>query len=174
MVEIFLETPRLRLRRITQADFEDLKTILQDKDVMYAWEYEFSDEDVQNWIDKNLRLYQKYNLGYFVVENKKNFEIVGQAALMPDIVNNKEYYEIGYILKTKYWHKGYAKECANALKDYAFNKLNLVEVIFEIRPNNIPSIKVAEALNANISGSFVKCVKGKEMPHLIYKIKKSY
>lgn len=89
---------------------------------------------------------------------------------MPDEIESQLYYEIAYILKKEYWHKGYARECATVLKNYAFNKLNLNEVIFEIRPNNISSIKVAEALNAKPSGTFVKIVKGKEMPHLIYKI----
>lgn len=174
MSEIFLETKRLRLRKIIQDDFEVLKTILQNKDVMYAWEYEFSNNDVQNWIDKNIELYKKYNLGYFIVENKETSEIVGQAALMPDVINNKTYYEIGYILKKEHWHNGYARECANALKDYAFNNLDLDEVIFEIRSNNISSVKVAEALNAKVSDSFIKIVKGKEMPHLIYKIRNSH
>ncbi len=173
MLETFLETKRLRLRKIIQSDFEDLKTMLQDTDVMYAWEYKFSDIDVQNWINKNLELYKKCNLGYFIVENKENSETVGQAALMPDIIKNRLYHEIGYIFKKEHWHKGYARECATALKNYAFNKLNLNEVIFEIRPNNTPSIKVAEALNAKISGSFIKNVRGKKMPHLIYLINKS-
>ena len=67
MSNIFLKTERFILRYLTQEDFEELKEILQDKDVMYAWEYEFSDNDVQNWIDKNLELYKKYNLGYFLM-----------------------------------------------------------------------------------------------------------
>ncbi len=170
--KIFLETKRLRLRNIIQNDFEDLKAILQDTDVMHAWEYKFSDIDVQDWINKNLELYRKYNLGYFIAENKENLEIVGQAALMPSTVNNQPHYEIGYIFKKEHWHKGYARECAAALKNYAFEKLNLNEIIFEIRPNNIPSIKVAEALNAKISGNFIKNVRGKKMTHLIYTINK--
>lgn len=62
MSNIFLKTERFILRYLTQEDFEELKEILQDKDVMYAWEYEFSDNDVQNWIDKNLELYYKLTL----------------------------------------------------------------------------------------------------------------
>ena len=39
---------------------------------------------------------------------------------MPDIIDGIEYYEIGYILKEKFWHKGYALEGAKAMINYAF------------------------------------------------------
>ena len=155
MSNIFLKTERFILRYLTQEDFEELKEILQDKDVMYAWEYEFSDNDVQNWIDKNLELYKKYNLGYFLMVENISGKILGQAALMPEIIDQ---------------HKGFATEAAKALKNYAFNNLNLNEIIFEIRPNNISSRKIAENLNAKITGKFIKNVSNKKMLHLIYKL----
>lgn len=172
MQTIFLETDRLILRYITQNDFAELKAILQDKDVMYAWEYDFTDSDVQAWIDKNLKLYAEYNLGYFLIHEKISNNVIGQAALMPDIIEGKPYHEIGYILKKEYWHKGYAREAANALKEYAFNVLQLNEVIFEIRPNNLPSRSVAESLHAKICGEFIKNVRNRKMPHLMYKLAK--
>lgn len=167
---IFLSTERLNLRYIVQDDFGVLKTMLQDADVMYAWEYTFSDDDVQNWINKCTELYRKFNLGYFIAEDKLTGTIVGQAALMPDNINNKEYYEIGYIFKKEYWHNGYATECARALAEYAFKNLHLQGVIFEIRPSNIPSRKVAERLGAEVNGEFTKDVRGKKMLHLIYQL----
>ena len=170
MSNIFLKTERFILRYITQEDFEELKAILQDKDVMYAWEYNFSDNDVQNWIDKNLELYKKYNLGYFLMVENTSGKILGQSALTPDIIDGYSFYEIGYILKKEYWHNGFATEAANALKNYAFNTLNLNEIIFEIRPDNISSRKIAENLNAKICGEFIKNVRNKKMLHLIYKL----
>lgn len=174
MQQIFLETERLILRYITQNDFAELKAILQDKDVMYAWEYDFTDSDVQAWIDKNLRRYAEYNHGYFMIIEKVSNAVIGQAALMPDSINSRQFYEIGYILKKEYWHKGYAAEAAKALKEYAFHVLRLNEVIFEIRPNNLPSRRVAEKLHANICGEFVKTVRNKKMPHLIYMLSKKW
>lgn len=173
MQNVFLKTERLNLRYITQDDFKELETILKDKDVMYAWEYDFTDKDVQEWIDRNLELYKKYHLGFFIISENKTGKVIGQVALKPDTIEGKQYYEIGYILKKEYWHKGYAKEAANALKDYAFNTLNLNEVIFEIRPNNLPSRKVAESLGAKICSKFIKNVRNKKMTHLIYKLYKS-
>ena len=42
-----LETQRLVLREMTQADFLDLSKILQDDNVMYAYEGAFSNDEVQ-------------------------------------------------------------------------------------------------------------------------------
>ena len=41
-----LETERLHLREIKIEDYEDICLILQDMDVMYAWEKVFSDKEV--------------------------------------------------------------------------------------------------------------------------------
>lgn len=173
MDKIFLKTERLSFKYITQDDFEELRSILQDKDVMYAWEYDFTYKDVQDWIDRYVALYEKCNLGYFLIIENVSKNIIGQAALMPTIIENIQYYEIGYILKKEYWHNGYATEAAKALKEYAFNTLDLDEVIFEIRPNNISSRKVAEALGARICCEFIKNVRNKKMIHLIYKLSKN-
>lgn len=168
MKNIFLETERLYLRKIEKADFDELSIMLKNPNVMYAWEYTFSDKEVWDWIEKNLNFYEKYNLGYFLAIDKKTAKVIGQAALMPDFVNGEDCYEIGYILKEEYFDKGYASESAKALAKYAFKNLNLDKVIFEIRPENTPSRKVASRLGAKISGEFVKNVGGKKMTHLVY------
>jgi ribosomal-protein-alanine N-acetyltransferase len=49
---MIFETNRLLLRELEQKDFSDLCEILQDKKVMYAYEHAFSDEEVQQWLDK--------------------------------------------------------------------------------------------------------------------------
>lgn len=174
MVEHYTKSLPYELELTSRAlqDLDELKSMLQDIEVMYAWEYKFSDDEVQQWVDKNLKLYEKHDMGYFIAEDKVSGKIVGQAALMPDVIQNKKYFEIGYILKKQFWHNGYATECARALAEYAFNTLNLPEVIFEIRPENISSIRVAQRLGAKPEGKFIKNVKGKNMVHLIYKLYK--
>ena len=51
---VILETPRLCLRKIQTDDYKAISSILQDIDVMYAWEYAFSDQEVIQWIDENI------------------------------------------------------------------------------------------------------------------------
>lgn len=92
------------------------------------------------------------------------------AALMPDNINGQEYYEIGYILKREFQGKGFATEAAKGLVEYGFENLKKDILIFEIRPENTCSRKVAERLGAFADGSFIKKVRGRSMEHLIYKL----
>lgn len=173
MKDYFLETERLVLRKMSSEDFNEVSEMLQDKKVMYAWEHNFSDKDVKNWINKNISLYKQHNMGYFLAVDKVTKNVVGQAAIMPDTIKGESHIEIGYILKHKFWKKGYAIECAKALSEYAFKILKKSHIIFEIRPENISSRKIAEKMGAKINGSFIKRVRGKDMEHLIYNLPNS-
>ncbi len=170
MEQYFAESKRLIFRKMSEADFSDIAEMLKNPNVMYAWEYVFDDIDVLQWIKKNREYYKKYGLGYFLALDKQSGQVVGQIALMPDFIDGREYYEIGYILKEKFWHKGYALEGAKTMIEYALNKLKLDNVIFEIRPENSQSRKVAEKCGAVVTGEFVKNVRGKNMKHSIYSI----
>ena len=55
---MILETERLNLREIDQSDFRALCNILQDPDAMYAYEGAFSDEEVQEWLDRQILRYK--------------------------------------------------------------------------------------------------------------------
>lgn len=170
MKDLFLETERVYLRRMSMDDFAALGKILKNPEVMYAWEYDFTDTDVKDWIDKNLSLYEKYGLGYFLALSKKDGSVLGQAALMPDTIDGKDYLEVGYIFDKKYWGNGYATECAKALSQYAIEHFPDKELILEIRPENEASIKVAQRLCVTLEGTFTKIVRGKSMNHFIFKI----
>lgn len=168
MDSIFGESNRLIFRKMSYKDFHEIAQIMRGKNVREIWEYDFTDADVNIWIEKYIEFYTQYNLGYFIALEKQSNKIVGQIGLMPDTIDGNTYYEIGYILKEDFVKQGFATEGAKFMADYAFNKLKLKEVIFEIRARNIKSIAVAKRLGAIKSGSFVKNVKGKDMEHLIF------
>ena len=50
-----IKTERLYLRELTPGDEAELKTFLQDEEVMYAWEAPFTDAEVTAWLTENLR-----------------------------------------------------------------------------------------------------------------------
>lgn len=60
-------TPRLYLRRMGNEDIESLSAILQDKDVMYAYEHAFSDGEVRQWLDRQMKRYEEYDFGLWAV-----------------------------------------------------------------------------------------------------------
>ena len=49
---MILETERLLLRELTREDFPALCAILQDREVMYAYEGPFSDREVWDWLER--------------------------------------------------------------------------------------------------------------------------
>lgn len=167
-MEWMMESDRLSYRKITSNDFVNLKTILQDIEVMYAWEHAFTDEEIHEWINKNLIRYGNEGFSYFAVIEKATNQFVGTAGPLIEDINGTKYIGIAYIIDKKYWGRGYGFESAKASVDYAFNNLNASVVIAQIRPNNLSSRKIAEKLNMKIQSEYVKRYNGINMPHLIY------
>ena len=140
---MFGQSQRLIYRKITIDDFDEIYQMMNTKSVKEVWEQNFSKKDIINWIKKCKNSYCQEGLGFYIIQDKENSNVVGQVSLSDDEINGNIFYEIGYILHEKYTKKGYATEAAKFMAQFAFDKLNLEEVIFEIRPNNIASIKVA-------------------------------
>ena len=101
-----LETERLILREMGQSDFGDLAGILQDPEVVYAYEHHFTDQDVQEWLDRQIKRYETDGFGLWALILKTTGEMVGQAGLTMQPCRGEEVLEIGYLLKKKYWHHG--------------------------------------------------------------------
>ena len=92
---MILETERLYLREMNQSDFDSLCSILQDEDTMYAYEGAFSDDEVQEWLDKQIFRYQKWNFGLWAVILKETNEMIGQCGLTMQPWKDTEVLEIG-------------------------------------------------------------------------------
>ena len=168
-----LETGRLYLRKIGTQDFLPIKRILKDKDVMYAWEHPFSDEEAEDFINNILTRYDKDGVSYLAVLEKETGKLVGICGLNYEYANEEKFIGIGYIFNKKYWGNGYAFESAKRCVEYAFNIMNVEEITAQIRPENFASIKVAEKLKMKIKTRFIKIYNGKEMPHLLYCVNKT-
>lgn len=110
--------------------------------------------------------------GFWAVIDKNTKSFIGQVGLLVQNVNGKEELEIGYLLKRKYWNKGYATEAAIACKEYAFNCLNKNRVVSIIRDNNYSSQRVAKRVGMRIEGEIIKQYYNMDMPHYIYAIDK--
>ena len=134
------------MREMNQNDYGDLAEILQNPKVMYAYEHDFSDNDVQEWLDRQVERYKKYGFGLWAVILMNTGEMIGQAGLTIQPYKDKEVLEIGYLLKESFWHNGYASEAASGCKRYAFEQLNRDKVYSIIKSDNHSSMKVAESI----------------------------
>lgn len=167
-----IELDDIILREMNQDDFDDLCDILKDEKTMYAYEHGFSDEEVQQWLDKQINRYKNDGFGLWAMVLKENNKMIGQCGLTIQDFNGKNVVEVGYLLNRNYWHKGYATRCAKACMDYAFNELNIEEVYSIIRDNNIASQNVAKRNGLKKVGLLEKFYYGVHMPHDVYMMKK--
>ena len=165
---MILETKRLYLREMNQSDFNSLCRILQDEKAMYAYEGAFSDQEVQEWLDRQIYRYQKWNFGLWAAVLKETDKMIGQCGLTMQQWKDQEVLEIGYLFERSHWHQGYATEAAKACKQYAFEKLNASEVCSIIRDSNTASQNVAMRNGMVMKDQWIKHYKGVDMPHYRY------
>ena len=168
-----LAVRRLYLREMTYDDYADLCEILQDEKTMYAYEHAFSDEEVHEWLDRQLSRYKNDGLGLWAVIDKESGVFLGQCGITWQNCGDENVPEIGYLFKRKYWHNGYAAEASQGCREYAFNVLGFNKVYSIIRDNNYASQKVAQRNGMKIVKTIVKNYYKMDMPHLVYCVERS-
>lgn len=171
---MILETERLLLREMNQQDFPALCMILQDKEVMYAYEHAFDDEEAQAWLDNQIQRYRDCGFGLWAVILKETGKMIGQCGITKQKCNGKEVLEVGYLFQKSFWHRGYATEAAVACKNYAFEKLSASEVYSIIRDTNTASQKVAERNGMVPAETLTKHYYGMDMPHIAFCVKRNF
>ena len=154
--QIILETERLYLREIIRSDFPALCCVLQDAEVMCAYEHAFNDTEVWEWLYKQQERYRKDGFGLWAAVLKESEAVIGQCGLTTQGWKGLKVPEIGYLFEKNHWHRGYATEAAIACKKYAFRDLNAEEVFSFIRDSNIPSQNVAKRNGMEMRGQIVK------------------
>lgn len=94
-----------------------------------------------NWIVEQYMVNENYGLK--IIKDKTSSQNIGHAGLVPQIVEGKEFVEVGYWVEETYWGKGYASEIARTLITYGLQNLKLPELIALIQKGNAASEKVA-------------------------------
>jgi ribosomal-protein-alanine N-acetyltransferase len=146
---MFLETDRLRLRRLS-IDDADAKFILR-----LLNEPSF----IQNIGDRGVRTiedarayilqgpvasYEKFGFGLLLVEQKESGLPIGMCGLLKrDVL---EHIDIGYALLPEFWSQGYALESASAVMSYAREKLGAKRVLAVVNADNQSSIRLLEKM----------------------------
>ena len=144
MVEI--ETTRLRLRRFTPNDLNDLLAIRADQDVMryIGIGKPESLEQVQIHLDKIRLHWEQHGFGWWAVVPKDADKLIGWCGLVH--LENTEDIEIGYAFAKRYWGNGFASEAGAAVIKYGFEALGLDRIVAIAWPENIVSRRVMDHL----------------------------
>ena len=140
---MIIETERLFLREMTEDDFDALYHVLSDSDIMQHYPYVFDEARVRNWIQRNIERYRVFGFGLWAVCLKESSEMIGDCGLTMQIINGQIKPEIGYHIRADKQRKGYAKEAAIAVRDWAFNNTPFRIICSYMKHTNAPSEKTA-------------------------------
>ncbi len=106
---------------------------------------------------------------YWLALDKTTGQPVGQAGLLRQELDGVVETGIGYILHRPFWGQGYATEAAVGCRDYAYGKLGKARVTATVRPENLPSRRVAERIGL----SFERLTTWADLPHMLYSAARS-
>jgi len=164
---VILETERLLLRPLRQADFEDYAAMCADREVMRYLSPTgdpLSREDAWRQMAMFAGHWQLRGFGLWAAEERQTGRFVGRIGLhYPEGWPDRE---LGWALCRQFWGQGLASEGARAAAGHAFRTLGWTHVISLIRPGNTRSIRVAERLGARPAEVSIF----REVEHLVYRL----
>lgn len=140
-----LESPRLRMHKMTVADAPAMYALNSDPLVMrYTGEGPFADLAAA---ERFFAAYDPYSVGKcgrMAIVLKETGETIGWCGLKfhPD----KDEFDLGYRLMQRHWGKGYATESARAALADGFQRLGLASLIANVHPDNLSSHRVVAKL----------------------------
>lgn len=141
-----LETERLFLRELTDDDFDAYYAVLADREIMQHYPYTFDEERVRAWIARNRARYANDGFGLWAVCLKETGEMIGDCGLTLQPIDGSMLPEIGYHIRRDCQRKGYAREAAAGVRDWAFTHTPYDAVYSYCKYTNVPSFRTAEAI----------------------------
>lgn len=141
-----LETERLYLREMDNDDFDALYKVLADSEIMVHYPYTFDEKRVREWIGRNMNRYRENGFGLWAVCLKDTGEMIGDCGLTLQNIDGNMLPEIGYHIRRDCQKKGYAKEAASAVRDWAFANTFYPALYSYCKYTNTGSIKTAESI----------------------------
>lgn len=138
-----LQTERLILRELIPEDAPALHGVLGDPDNMIWYPHPYSREGVDVWIARQIERYA-IGTGLLGLVLRESGELIGDCGLVWQEVEGVQELEIGYHVRRDHQKRGLATEAARAVRDSAFATFDVDHVISLIRPENLPSRRVAE------------------------------
>lgn len=142
-----LETERLLLRGITDADINEIFLLRSDKIAMKYIDRPIaqSEADAKDLLDK-IKEAAKTNTGItWGIQLKDKPELIGTIGFWRiDKENHRG--EIGYMLRPDFFRMGLASEAITAANDFAFNRLHFHSVEANVNTENLASMRLLEKM----------------------------
>lgn len=127
-----------------------------------------SDEETHAFLNEKIAHYQEHGFGYWMFRDRQNSRFVGRGGIQHVKIEGKLEVEIGYTVRFSEWGKGYATEIAGALLRYAFDELELDNIVAFTLTTNGGSQRVMQKMGFDFERKF----EHKGDPHVLYRISK--
>jgi len=124
-----LQTVRLIVRPMTEADAPAVQALARDRDVAFTTlnvPHPYPDGAAAGWIRTQAASFAHGDLAVFGIELQDGGDLVGTCGLRLETAHGRA--EIGYWIGKEYWGRGVATEAARAVVEYAFEHLQLHRV----------------------------------------------
>lgn len=141
----YLETSRVKLRKLDQQVFDFIFTIYSDEQLMNFLGLKTQDELELEKIryKKGFSTHSITFTNFQLIEKESN-QIIGTCGFHTWYVNHSRA-EIGYsLLEDEYKGKGYMSEAMESILDYGFKTMQLNRIEAFVGEHNIPSLKLMQ------------------------------
>ena len=147
-----LETERLRLRPMTEADMGFIFRLFSDPETNRYSSYPdlATPEEARRMFEGYLRPGFEDHFKV-AAELRETGEAVGTLGLYRYIERDRRA-ELGFDLLRVHWGRGYMSEAVGALLGYAFGELGLNRVEATVDPLNLRSVRLLERLGFTLEG----------------------
>lgn len=121
-----LRTPRLRLRKMTMRDAQDIYRYSRDPEVArhVLWDAHRSIGDARAYLRYMLRRYRSHEPSSWGIELAETGRIIGTIGFMW-VQQDNNAAEVGYSLAREYWNRGIMTEALRAVIRYGFEDMGL-------------------------------------------------
>lgn len=143
-------TDRLRLEPIRAGHAEDLLRVYQDRAVA-EWFGVWTREMAQQEAARMARGWEMDGVHKWMAYDRSNGALVGRGGLSRVQLADQARLEIGWVLRGRFWGKGYATEIGRTGLAFAFEELAAEEVVAYTEARNARSRAVMERLGFRYS-----------------------
>jgi aminoglycoside 6'-N-acetyltransferase len=154
-----LETPRLILRRFTDADLEPFLAYRSDPEIarFQGWSEPYTRQMAVEFLEemKTRQPGQPGEWFQWAIERRATGQMIGDLAFYL-LSRDTRQAEIGATLARDYQGLGYAREAVHRLLEYLFDELALHRVCANCDPENIPAWQLLERLGFRREAHFVE------------------
>jgi len=147
-----IETERLLLEPLTEERLEEFVALTADPETMRYWSPigAFTRDEAERRFRGVLARTREHGFGRRWIVAKDSGAGLGFTETKyfgagSDAVSSDEI-EIGWMLRPSVWRRGYGTEAGRAIRDEAFERLGVDDIVAEHHPRNIASGRIMEKL----------------------------